>query len=135
MGVIGERTILIFNLSGGTFDVSLLTIEDGIFEVKTTAGNTHLGGKDFDNRLVNYFASLSARTRELCQDLFCSTLERVEKVFRDSKIDKANVREIILVGGSIHIPRIVKLVSDFFNGKEPKKNINPNKPIAYGATV
>ncbi|KAJ7092103.1 heat shock cognate 70 [Mycena crocata] len=187
--VAGERNVLIFDLGGGTFDVSLLTIEEGIFEVKATAGDTHLGGEDFDNRLVNHFAqefkrknkkdlssnlrslrrlrtacerakrtlssatqtsieidslfegidfytSLTrARFEELCQDLFRSTLEPVEKVLRDSKIDKANVHEIVLVGGSTRIPRIVKLVSDFFNGKEPNKSINPDEAVAYGAAV
>jgi len=188
--VIGERNVLIFDLGGGTFDVSLLTIEEGIFEVKATAGDTHLGGEDFDNRLVNHFVqefkrknknkdissnpralrrlrtacerakrtlssatqttieidslfegidfytSLTrARFEELCQDLFRSTLEPVEKVLRDSKIDKANVHEIVLVGGSTRIPRIVKLVSDFFNGKEPNKSINPDEAVAYGAAV
>jgi len=185
----GERNVLIFDLGGGTFDVSLLTIEEGIFEVKATAGDTHLGGEDFDNRLVNHFvqefkrknkkdlssnpralrrlrtacerakrtlssaASTSieidslfegidfytsltrARFEELCQDLFRSTLDPVEKVLRDSKIDKANVHEIVLVGGSTRIPRIVKLVSDFFNGKEPNKSINPDEAVAYGAAV
>jgi L1 cell adhesion molecule like protein len=185
----GERNVLIFDLGGGTFDVSLLTIEEGIFEVKATAGDTHLGGEDFDNRLVNHFVqefkrkfkkdlssnaralrrlrtacerakrtlssatqtsieidslyegidfytSLTrARFEELCQDLFRSTLEPVEKVLRDSKIDKSNVHEIVLVGGSTRIPRIVKLVSDFFNGKEPNKSINPDEAVAYGAAV
>jgi L1 cell adhesion molecule like protein len=185
----GERNVLIFDLGGGTFDVSLLTIEDGIFEVKATAGDTHLGGEDFDNRLVNFFVqefkrkhkkdlssnaralrrlrtacerakrTLSsaaqttieidslfegvdfytsitrARFEELCQDLFRGTLEPVEKVLRDSKIDKSNVHEIVLVGGSTRIPRIIKLVSDFFNGKEPNKSINPDEAVAYGAAV
>ncbi|KAK0459654.1 heat shock cognate 70 [Desarmillaria tabescens] len=185
----GERNVLIFDLGGGTFDVSLLTIEEGIFEVKATAGDTHLGGEDFDNRLVNHFVqefkrknkkdlssnpralrrlrtacerakrtlssaaqtsieidslfegidfytSLTrARFEELCQDLFRSTLDPVEKVLRDSKIDKSNVHEIVLVGGSTRIPRIVKLVSDFFNGKEPNKSINPDEAVAYGAAV
>ncbi|KAG0694662.1 heat shock protein 70 [Suillus ampliporus] len=67
--------------------------------------------------------------------LFCSMLEPVEKVLRDSKIDKANVHEIVLVGGSTRIPRIVKLVSDFFNGKEPNKSINPDEAVAYGAAM
>jgi L1 cell adhesion molecule like protein len=187
--VTGERNVLIFDLGGGTFDVSLLTIEEGIFEVKATAGDTHLGGEDFDNRLVNHFAqefkrkhkkdlsqnpralrrlrtscerakrtlssaaqtsieidslfdgidfytSLTrARFEELCQDLFRGTLEPVEKVLRDAKIDKANVHEIVLVGGSTRIPRIIKLVSDFFNGKEPNKSINPDEAVAYGAAV
>jgi len=187
--VTGERNVLIFDLGGGTFDVSLLTIEEGIFEAKATAGDTHLGGEDFDNRLVNHFVqefkrknkkdlssnpralrrlrtacerakrtlssaaqtsieidslfegidfytSLTrARFEELCQDLFRGTLEPVEKVLRDSKIDKSAVHEIVLVGGSTRIPRIIKLVSDFFNGKEPNKSINPDEAIAYGAAV
>ncbi|KAF8201445.1 heat shock cognate 70 [Pholiota molesta] len=157
---------------GGTFDVSLLTIEEGIFEVKATAGDTHLGGEDFDNRLVNHFiqefkrkhkkGQSSAnpravrRLRTACERAkryrllhlphpcplrgavpgpFRSTLEPVEKVLRDSKIDKGNVHEIVLVGGSTRIPRIVKLVSDFFNGKEPNKSINPDEAVAYGAAV
>ncbi|ORX89510.1 70 kDa heat shock protein 2 [Basidiobolus meristosporus CBS 931.73] len=185
----GEKNVLIFDLGGGTFDVSLLTIEDGIFEVKATAGDTHLGGEDFDNRLVNHFVqefkrknkkdlssnaralrrlrtacerakrtlssaaqtsieidslfegidfytSLTrARFEELCQDLFRSTMDPVEKVLRDSKIDKSNVHEIVLVGGSTRIPKIQKLVSDYFNGKEPNKSINPDEAVAYGAAV
>ncbi|KAF8431267.1 heat shock protein 70 family [Terfezia claveryi] len=186
---VGERNVLIFDLGGGTFDVSLLTIEDGIFEVKATAGDTHLGGEDFDNRLVNHFVqefkrkhkkdltsnaralrrlrtacerakrtlSSSAQTsieidslydgidfytsitrarfEELCQDLFRSTMEPVERVLRDSKIDKSSVHEIVLVGGSTRIPKVQKLVSDFFNGKEPNKSINPDEAVAYGAAV
>jgi L1 cell adhesion molecule like protein len=185
----GERNVLIFDLGGGTFDVSLLTIEEGIFEVKATAGDTHLGGEDFDNRLVNHFVqefkrknkkdisdnpralrrlrtacerakrtlssstqtsleidslyegidfytSLTrARFEELCQDLFRSTMDPVEKVLRDSKIDKGSVHDIVLVGGSTRIPKIQKLVTDFFNGKEPNKSINPDEAVAYGAAV
>jgi heat shock 70kDa protein 1/2/6/8 len=204
----GERNVLIFDLGGGTFDVSLLTIEEGIFEVKSTAGDTHLGGEDFDNRLVNHFVNefkrkhkqvapspdtcseshansscrkdltsnaralrrlrtacerakrtlsssaqtsieidslyegidfytsiTRARFEELCQDLFRSTMEPVERVLRDAKIDKSSVHEIVLVGGSTRIPKIQKLVSDFFNGKEPNKSINPDEAVAYGAAV
>ncbi|KAF8546159.1 heat shock cognate 70 [Imleria badia] len=186
---LGDRNVLIFDLGGGTFDVSLLNIEEHLFDVKATAGDTHLGGEDFDNRLVNHFIqefkrknnkdlssnpralrrlrtacerakrTLSSATQtsieidclfeginfytsltrddfeELCQDLFRSTLEPVEKVLRDSNIDKGNVHEIVLVGGSTRIPRIVKLVSDFFNGKEPNKSINPDEAVACGAAV
>ncbi|ODN84580.1 hsp71-like protein, variant [Cryptococcus amylolentus CBS 6039] len=185
----GEKNVLIFDLGGGTFDVSLLTIEEGIFEVKATAGDTHLGGEDFDNRLVNHFVqefkrknkkdlssnaralrrlrtacerakrTLSsaaqttieidslfdgidfytsitrARFEELCQDLFRSTMDPVEKVLRDSKIDKSNVNEIVLVGGSTRIPKIQKLVSDMFSGREPNRSINPDEAVAYGAAV
>ncbi|KAK4156360.1 heat shock 70 kDa protein [Chaetomidium leptoderma] len=185
----GERNVLIFDLGGGTFDVSLLTIEEGIFEVKSTAGDTHLGGEDFDNRLVNHFVSefkrkhkkdlstnaralrrlrtacerakrtlsssaqtsieidslfegidfytsiTRARFEELCQDLFRSTLQPVDRVLTDAKIDKALVHEIVLVGGSTRIPRIQKLITDYFNGKEPNKSINPDEAVAYGAAV
>ncbi|RKO95931.1 heat shock protein 70, partial [Caulochytrium protostelioides] len=187
--VAGERNVLIFDLGGGTFDVSLLTIDEGIFEVKATAGDPHLGGEDFDNRLVSHFSdefkrknkkdltgnpralrrlrtacerakrTLSstaqtsieidslfegvdfytsitrARFEELCADLFRATMEPVEKVLRDSKIDKSNVHEIVLVGGSTRIPKVQKLVSDLFNGKEPNKSINPDEAVAYGAAV
>ncbi|KAK0704661.1 heat shock protein 70 family [Lasiosphaeris hirsuta] len=185
----GERNVLIFDLGGGTFDVSLLTIEEGIFEVKSTAGDTHLGGEDFDNRLVNHFCNefkrkfkkdlssnaralrrlrtacerakrtlsssaqtsieidslfegidfytsiTRARFEELCQDLFRSTLQPVDRVLTDAKIDKSLVHEIVLVGGSTRIPRIQKLITDYFNGKEPNKSINPDEAVAYGAAV
>ncbi|ODQ64522.1 heat shock protein 70 [Nadsonia fulvescens var. elongata DSM 6958] len=185
----GEKNVLIFDLGGGTFDVSLLSIEDGIFEVKATAGDTHLGGEDFDHRLVNHFIAefkrkhkkdlsqnqralrrlrtacerakrtlsssaqtsieidslfegidfytsiTRARFEELCQDLFRSTIDPVEKVLRDAKIDKSSVDEIVLVGGSTRIPKVQKLVSDFFNGKEPNRSINPDEAVAYGAAV
>jgi molecular chaperone DnaK (HSP70) len=85
---------------------------------------------------INFYTSLSrARFEELCQDLFRSPLEPVEEVLRDSKIDKANVHEVVLVGGSTRIPRIVKLVSDFFNGKELNNSINPDEAVTYGAAV
>ncbi|KFY19258.1 hypothetical protein V493_08053 [Pseudogymnoascus sp. VKM F-4281 (FW-2241)] len=204
----GERNVLIFDLGGGTFDVSLLTIEEGIFEVKSTAGDTHLGGEDFDNRLVNHFVNefkrkhkkgkysqtpksnielslteksdlssnaralrrlrtacerakrtlsssaqtsieidslfegidfytsiTRARFEELCQDLFRSTLQPVDRVLSDAKIDKTKIHEIVLVGGSTRIPRIQKLITDYFNGKEPNKSINPDEAVAYGAAV
>jgi heat shock 70kDa protein 1/2/6/8 len=185
----GEKNILIFDLGGGTFDVSILTIEEGIFEVKSTAGDTHLGGEDFDNRMVNHFVeefkrkfkkdisqnkkairrlrtacerakrSLSsstqanieidslhegvdfytsitrARFEELCADLFRGTLEPVEKSLRDAKMDKSTINEIVLVGGSTRIPKVQKLLQDFFNGKELNKSINPDEAVAYGAAI
>ncbi|KAK6182061.1 hypothetical protein SNE40_009827 [Patella caerulea] len=185
----GERNVLIFDLGGGTFDVSILTIEDGIFEVKSTAGDTHLGGEDFDNRMVNhhvqefkrkhkkdisenkravrrlrtacerakrtlsssaqanveidslfegidfYTTITRARFEDLNADLFRGTLEPVEKALRDSKLEKAQVHDIVLVGGSTRIPKIQKLLQDFFNGKELCKSINPDEAVAYGAAV
>ena len=85
---------------------------------------------------VDFYTSITrARFEELCQDLFRSTMDPVERVLRDAKIDKSSVHEIVLVGGSTRIPRIQKLVSDFFNGKEPNKSINPDEAVAYGAAV
>merc|ERR1712238_365989 len=184
-----ESNVLIFDLGGGTFDVSILTIEDGIFEVKSTAGDTHLGGEDFDNRMVNHFVqefkrkhkkdltankrslrrlrtacerakrTLSAsaqaaieidslfegidfytsitraRFEELCADLFRGTLEPVEKSLRDAKLDKSQIHELVLVGGSTRIPKVQKLLEDFFNGRGFNKSINPDEAVAYGAAV
>jgi len=184
-----ESNVLIFDLGGGTFDVSILSIEGGIFEVKATAGDTHLGGEDFDNRMVDHFVNefkrkhkkditgnkralrrlrtacerakrtlsasaqanieidslfegidfytsiTRARFEELCSDLFKNTLEPVEKALRDAKLDKASIDDIVLVGGSTRIPKIQKLLQDFFNGKELNKSINPDEAVAYGAAV
>merc|ERR1711937_30836 len=184
-----ESNVLIFDLGGGTFDVSILSIEGGIFEVKSTAGDTHLGGEDFDNRMVDHFVTefkrkhkkdisgnkralrrlrtacerakrtlsasaqanieidslfegidfytsiTRARFEELCSDLFKGTLEPVEKAMRDAKMDKSSIDDIVLVGGSTRIPKVQKLLQDFFNGKELNKSINPDEAVAYGAAV
>ncbi|GAM40676.1 heat shock protein [Talaromyces pinophilus] len=84
---------------------------------------------------IDFYTSITrARFEELCQDLFRSTMEPVERVLRDAKVDKSSVHEIVLVGGSTRIPKIQKLVTDFFN-KEPNKSINPDEAVAYGAAV
>merc|ERR1712097_153370 len=72
---------------------------------------------------------------DLCADLFRGTLEPVEKVLRDSKIDKGSVHEVVMVGGSTRIPKVNELISGFFNGKEPARSINPDEAVAYGAAV
>ena len=184
-----QRNVLIFDFGGGTHDVSLLSLEDGVFEVKATAGDTHLGGEDIDTRIVNYVVeefkkkhkvdlsdnkkalrrirsaaerakrTLSgqsqtnieidslyegidftlnltrARFESLCVDIFQKTLEPVERVLRDSKISKPEVNDIVLVGGSTRIPKVQELLSNFFNGKELCRKINPDEAIAYGAAV
>lgn len=186
----GEKNVLIFDLGGGTFDVSILTIDDGsLFEVRSTAGDTHLGGEDIDNRMVNHFVeefkrkykkdlkgnsralrrlrtacerakrSLSSSTQasieidslaegidfyskitrakfeELCNDLFCSCLEPVEKALRDAKLQKNQIHEVVLVGGSTRIPKVQQLLEEFFDGKQLNKSINPDEAVAYGAAV
>ncbi|XP_004472460.1 heat shock-related 70 kDa protein 2-like [Dasypus novemcinctus] len=184
-----EKNVLIFDLGGGTFDVSILSIQEAIFEVKATAGDTHLGGEDFDDRMVNHlikefkhkhkkditsdkravrrlrtacekakrilsfssYASIEidsfyegidfytfisrARFEELNADLFRGTLKLVEKALKDAKLNKSQIHEIVLVGGSTRIPKIQKLLKDFFNGKQLNKTINPDEAIAYGAAV
>ncbi|KAF2763722.1 heat shock protein 70 [Teratosphaeria nubilosa] len=184
-----ERNVLIYDLGGGTFDVSLLHIQGGVFTVKATAGDTHLGGSDFDSALLDHFrkefqrktkkdisgdpralrrlrtacerakrtlsngtqttieidslfdgedfnANITrARFEDINSKAFNGTLQPVEQVLKDSGLEKSKVDEIVLVGGSTRIPRIQKLLSDFFNGKKLEKSINPDEAVAYGAAV
>ncbi|KAF5849820.1 hypothetical protein GGP41_005277 [Bipolaris sorokiniana] len=184
-----ERNVLIYDLGGGTFDVSLLHIQGGVFTVKATAGDTHLGGQDFDTNLLDHFkkeftkktkkdisgdaralrrlrtacerakrtlsnatqttveidslfdgedfnANITrARFEDLNQKAFAGTLDPVAQVLKDANIAKDKVDEIVLVGGSTRIPKIQKLLSDFFNGKKLEKSINPDEAVAYGAAV
>ena len=184
-----EKNILIFDLGGGTFDISILSIDDGIFEVKATAGDTHLGGEDFDNRLVNHFIQIfkrkhkkdissnprsirrlrtvcekakrtlssstsanieidslfegidlfttisRAKFEQLCDDLFRKCMEPLTKVLLDAKLDKTQIDEIVLVGGSTRIPKIQKMLSSFFNDKKLCKSVNPDEAVAHGAAI
>merc|ERR1712035_185923 len=85
---------------------------------------------------VDFYTSITrARFEELNADLFRSTMEPVEKSLRDAKMDKGQIQDIVLVGGSTRIPKIQKLLQDFFNGKELNKSINPDEAVAYGAAV
>lgn len=186
----GEKNVLIFDLGGGTFDVSVLTIDQGsFFEVQSTAGNTHLGGEDFDNRVVDHFVeefkrkfkkdlkcnpravrrlktacerakrtlssstqanieidSLSdgidfyskitrAKFEELCLDLFRSCLEPVKQALTDAELDKSQIHEVVLVGGSTRIPKVQQLLEEFFDGKQLNRSINPDEAVAYGAAI
>lgn len=173
----------------GTFDVSILEISDGVFQVLATGGNTRLGGEDFDNRLVDFciqdfkrkhkkdltenpksirrlrtacekakrtlssaaqasvevdslFEGIDynvtitrARFEELCMELFRSTLDSVEKCLKDSKLSKAQINEIVLVGGSSRIPKIQSLLSDFFNGKKLNNSVNVDECVSYGSLI
>merc|ERR1719502_802585 len=146
----GEKNILVFDLGGGTFDVTLLTIDNGVFEVLATNGDTHLGGEDFDQRVMQYFIKMMkkkgdgdifsetltrARFEELNMDLFKKTLLPVGKVLEDGDLQKNEVDELVLVGGSTRIPKVQQLLKDYFNGKEPSRGINPDEAVAYGAAV
>ena len=184
-----ERNVLVFDIGGGFTNVAVLTIEDGIFDVKSYSGDCHLGGEDFDSRMVNFFIkefgrkfkkdlsgnkrsvrrlrtacerakrTLSSITEasieidslfegidfytkitrskfeELCGDLFRSTLEPVEKALRDARLDKSQVHDVVMVGGSCRIPKVQKLLQDFFSGIKLNKSLNPDEAVACGAAV
>ncbi|KAJ1452639.1 heat shock protein 70 family [Pelagophyceae sp. CCMP2097] len=189
-GAVAEETVLVFDLGGGTFDVTLLTIADGVFEVRATSGDTHLGGEDFDQRLMDHCCkefkkkhrgmdlagdkkalqkirkacemakrALSSTTQttieidalhqgvdfslpvsrakfeELNSDLFKRTLAPVAQVLADAGLEKAQVQEIVLVGGSTRIPKVQKMLSDFFNGRTLNQGINPDEAVAFGAAI
>lgn len=184
-----ESNVLVYDLGGGTFDVTLLTVDNGVFEVLATNGDTHLGGEDFDQRVMQYFIkiiekksnvdisrntralqklrkevervkrSLSsqqqarieiedlaegvdlseiltrARFEELNANLFKKTLKPVEYALKDAGVEKGEIDEIVLVGGSTRIPKIQGIISEFFGGKEPFTGINPDEAVAYGAAI
>lgn len=187
-----NETILVFDLGGGTFDVSILEVGDGIFEVLSTAGDTNLGGDDFDNVLVKWLmddfkekegidlttdiqalqrlteaaekAKIELSTVEkttislpfitadqtgpkhieqeltrdvfekLCQNLIDRCRIPVEKALNDARLDKADINEIVLVGGSTRIPAIQNLVESLTN-KKPNQSVNPDEVVAIGAAI
>ncbi|CAN1309114.1 Luminal-binding protein 2 [Linum perenne] len=188
-----KRKILVYDLGGGTFDVSILEIEADGFKVLATGGDTHLGGGDFDQRVMKYFIEVikrkykkdvsgdnralgklrkecerakralsgqlmqvtqvsvsidcfidgmdfsevltRARFEELNMDLFKKTMEVVKSTMEDAGVEKSDVDEIVLVGGSTRIPRVREMLRDMFDGKEPSKGVNPDEAVAYGAAV
>merc|ERR1712019_316900 len=184
-----EKNILVYDLGGGTFDVSLLTIDNGVFEVLATNGDTHLGGEDFDQRVMQHFIKIfqkkhskdmtkdkrslqklrrevektkralssahqarveiealhdgvdfsemltRARFEELNNDLFKNTLSPVKQVLEDSGMQKNQIDDVVLVGGSTRIPKVQQLIKDFFGGKEPNRGVKPDQAVAYGAAV
>ena len=184
-----ERKVLIFDCGAGTTDLTILDIDDGMFEVKATAGLTHLGGEDFDNKLVEYFAerfnrkhkcninespralrmlrsacerakrTLSTATTAsvICEsiyqgmdlmdnisramfenlngEVFRKCLPLLNKVLQDSHTSKADITDIVLVGGSTRIPYVQQMLKDYFNGKEPCRGVDPDEAVAYGAAV
>ncbi len=187
-----DMKIAVYDLGGGTFDISILELGDGVFEVKSTNGDVHLGGDDFDARIMNWLADefkndknidlrkdpmalqrlkeasekakielsssneteinlpyvtsvdgvpehlvkkLSrAKFEQLCDDLIKRTLEPCKKAVADSGVSVSEIDEVILVGGSTRIPRIVEEVEKFF-GKKPSKGVNPDEVVAIGAAI
>ena len=185
------KNILVFDLGGGTLDVTLLELEEGDITVKSHSGIMHLGGEDFDNKIVEYCINqfkfqtgidlneaeflkqknrlkehcekakkkLSQETEaeievesiakgknfylkltrekfeELCEEVFEKCKKPIDEVLEDSKCQPNNVSEIVLVGGSTRIPKIQKMLKEYFNGKELNNSLNPDEAVAYGATI
>jgi molecular chaperone DnaK len=187
-----NETILVFDLGGGTFDVSVLEVGDGVFEVLSTSGDTHLGGDDFDKQIVDYIAGefkkaegidlrkdkqalqrlteaaekakielssvtqaeinlpfitatqdgpkhvemtmTRAKFEEICANLIDRCRIPVENSVRDAKINKSDIHEVVLVGGSTRIPAVQKLVKDVL-GKDPNQSVNPDEVVAVGAAI
>ncbi len=187
-----DMTIAVYDLGGGTFDISILELGDGVFEVKSTNGDTHLGGDDFDQVIIDWLAeefkkqqaidlrkdpmalqrlkeaaerakielSGSAETsitlpyitavdgvpkhldtkltrakfEQLSVDLVQRTIRPCEDAIRDAGINKADIDEIILVGGATRMPRIQQAVEELF-GKKPSKGVNPDEVVAIGAAI
>ncbi|XP_074264089.1 heat shock 70 kDa protein 18-like [Silene latifolia] len=184
-----KKNVLVFDLGGGTFDVSLVCVEKNSFEVKAVSGDTHLGGGDFDSNMVSHFVeefkrkhnvdisencralgrlrtaservkrTLSsthettieidclfegidftstitrARFEKLNIDLFKKCIDPVDQCLKDAKMEKSEVHDVVLVGGSTRIPKVQQLLQDFFDGKELCRSINPDEAVAHGAAV
>lgn len=187
-----DETVLVFDLGGGTFDVSILEVGDGVFEVKSTCGDSRLGGDDFDQKIVNWIADefkksdgidlrndrqalqrlteaaekakielstltettislpfitadqngpkhlelkLSrAKFEDLCHELFERVKVPLKKAIDDAKITTGQIDEVVMVGGSTRIPKVVQIVKDF-TGKEPNQGVNPDEVVAVGAAI
>jgi len=187
-----NETVLVFDLGGGTFDVSILEVGDGVFEVLATSGDTHLGGDDFDKKIVDYLAEdfkrnegidlrkdrqalqrlteaaekakielssvtqaeinlpfitatqegpkhldmvlTRAKFEELCSDLIDRCRVPVENAMRDAKLDRSQIDEVVMVGGSTRIPAILELVKKVLD-KEPNQSVNPDEVVAVGAAI
>ncbi len=187
-----DERIAVYDLGGGTFDISILEIGEGVFEVKSTNGNTYLGGDDFDQRIIDWLADefmkeygidlrkdrmalqrlkeaaekakielsssmeteinlpfitadatgpkhlikklTRAKLEQLVDDLIESSLDPCRKALADAGVTVSDINEVILVGGQTRMPRIQKIVKDFF-GKDPHKGVNPDEVVAVGAAI
>jgi molecular chaperone DnaK len=188
-----DETIAVYDLGGGTFDISILEVGEGVVEVKSTNGDTHLGGDDIDQRIVDWMAAefkrdqgidvskdkmaiqrlkeaaekakielsqlqeteinlpfltadasgpkhmqlklTRAKLEQLMEDLLQRTVEPVKRALSDAGITPDKIDEVVLVGGSTRIPRVVDIVKGLFNGKEPHKGVNPDEVVAVGAAI
>merc|ERR1719235_2471747 len=157
----GERNVLIFDLGGEDFDNRMVNhfvqefkrkhkkdftsnpramrrLRTACERAKRNLSSSANAQIEIDSLYegVDFYSSITrARFEDLCADLFRGTLDPVEKVLKDSKVDKGSVHEVVLVGGSTRIPKVQELITNYFNGKEPCRSINPDEAVAYGAAV
>ena len=188
-----DETIAVYDLGGGTFDISILEVGEGVVEVKATAGDTHLGGDDIDNRIVDWLAAefkkdqgidvskdrmaiqrlkeaaekakielsqvqetdinlpfltadasgpkhlqlklTRAKLEQLMEDILQRTIGPTKQALSDAGVTPDKIDEVVLVGGSTRIPRVLQIVKDLFGGKEPHKGVNPDEVVAVGAAI
>ena len=188
-----DETIAVYDLGGGTFDISILEVGEGVVEVKATAGDTHLGGDDIDNRVVDWLIAefkkdqgidvskdrmavqrlkeaaekakielsqmqetdinlpfltadasgpkhlqlklTRAKLEQLMEDILQRTIGPTKQALKDAGITPDKIDEVVLVGGSTRIPRVLQIVKDLFGGKEPHKGVNPDEVVAVGAAI
>ncbi len=188
-----DETIAVYDLGGGTFDISILEVGEGVVEVKATAGDTHLGGDDIDNRIVEWLAAefkkdqgidvskdrmaiqrlkeaaekakielsqmqetdinlpfltadasgpkhlqlklTRAKLEQLMEDILQRTIGPTKQALTDAGITPDKIDEVVLVGGSTRIPRVLQIVKELFGGKEPHKGVNPDEVVAVGAAI
>ncbi len=188
-----DETIAVYDLGGGTFDISILEVGEGVVEVKATAGDTHLGGDDIDQRIIEWMVAefkkdqgidvskdrmaiqrlkeaaekakielsqlsetevnlpfltadasgpkhfqqklTRAQLEQLMEDILQRTVGPVKQALQDAALTPAKIDEVVLVGGSTRIPRVVSIVKDLFGGKEPHKGVNPDEVVAVGAAI
>ncbi|MBZ5661717.1 MAG: molecular chaperone DnaK [Acidobacteriia bacterium] len=188
-----DETIAVYDLGGGTFDISILEVGEGVVEVKATAGDTHLGGDDIDNRVVEWLAAefkkdqgidvskdrmaiqrlkeaaekakielsqmqetdinlpfltadasgpkhlqlklTRAKLEQLMEDILQRTIGPTKQALSDAGVTPDKIDEVVLVGGSTRIPRVLQIVKDLFGGKEPHKGVNPDEVVAVGAAI
>ena len=188
-----DETIAVYDLGGGTFDISILEVGEGVVEVKSTNGDTHLGGDDIDHRIVDWLVAefkkdqgidvgkdrmatqrlreaaekakielsqtqetdinlpfltadasgpkhmqqklTRAKLEQLMEDLLQRTVGPVKQALADAGLTADKIDEVVLVGGSTRIPRVVQIVKDLFGGKEPHKGVNPDEVVAVGAAI
>src|SRR3982074_13621 len=188
-----DETIAVYDLGGGTFDISILEVGEGVVEVKATAGDTHLGGDDIDNRIVEWLAAefkkdqgidgskdrmatqrlkktpektkielsqmqetdinlpfltadasgpkhlqlklTRAKLEQLMEDILQRTIGPTKQALTDAGVTPDKIDEVVLVGGSTRIPRVLQIVKDLFGGKEPHKGVNPDEVVAVGAAI